>query len=753
MITLTLTVNDVFNTPLTTAICDGGSYNFFGQTLTTAGTYTHTLQSVHGCDSIITLTLTVNPVFNTPLTAEICEGTNYNFFGQTLTTAGTYTHTLQSVHGCDSVITLTLVVNPVYNTPLNVSICNGNSYDFFGQTLTTAGTYTHTLQSVSGCDSVITLTLTVNDVFNTPVSAEICDGGSYDFFGQTLTTAGAYTHTLQSVSGCDSVITLTLTVNNVFNTPVSAAICEGSSYDFFGQTLTTAGTYTHTLQSVHGCDSVITLTLTVNPVYNFEYDLDICEGESLHFNGEIITESGIYTQYSQTANGCDSIVTIVLTVHPVQNTPIAATICNGSSYDFFGQTLTTAGTYTHTLQSVSGCDSVVTLTLAISDVINTTASAEICEGGSYDFFGQTLTTAGTYTHTTQSVQGCDSVVTLTLTVNPVFNTPLTATICDGSSYDFFGQTLTTAGTYTHTLQTAHGCDSVITLTLTVNPVYNIPVAAEICNGSSYDFFGQTLTTAGTYTHTLQSVSGCDSVITLTLTVLYGTHNVATETACGNFSWHGVVYNASGTYTYEYTNDDGCASADTLYLTILSTVTENVEATACDSYTWNGFTYTTSGEYEQTFTSANGCDSVVTLNLTINNSTTADFTVTTSDSCYEWNSETYCESGDYTLTLQTVDGCDSVVTLHLTITVGLDDRDLSDIEVFPNPAHHLLNIKGENMRKIWIYNADGKLVYAQAENIEGLQQVDVSQFAAGHYFVKVQLDDNRTVSRKIIVNRK
>ena len=243
------------------------------------------------------------------------------------------------------------------------------------------------------------------------------------------------------------------------------------------------------------------------------------------------------------------------------------------------------------------------------------------------------------------------------------------------------------------------------------------------------------------------------MITLTLTVLYGTHNVATETACGNFSWHGVVYNASGTYTYEYTNDDGCASADTLYLTILSTVTETVEATACDSYTWNGFTYTTSGEYEQTFTSANGCDSVVTLNLTINNSTTADLTVTTSDSCYEWNSETYCESGDYTLTLQTVDGCDSVVTLHLTITVGLDDRDLSDIEVFPNPAHHLLNIKGENMRKIWIYNADGKLVYAQAENIEGLQQVDVSQFAAGHYFVKVQLDDNRTVSRKIIVNRK
>ena len=148
------------------------------------------------------------------------------------------------------------------------------------------------------------------------------------------------------------------------------------------------------------------------------------------------------------------------------------------------------------MQSVSGCDSVITLTLTVSDVINTAVTAEICEGGSYDFFGQTLTAAGTYTHTLQSVSGCDSVITLTLTVNPVYNTPLTAEICEGTSYDFFGQTLTTAGTYTHTLQSVHGCDSIITLTLTVNPVFNTPLTAEICEGGSYNFFGQTLTTAG-----------------------------------------------------------------------------------------------------------------------------------------------------------------------------------------------------------------------------------------------------------------
>ena len=136
----------------------------------------------------------MNPVFNTSITAEICDGGSYNFFGQTLTIAGTYTHTLQSIHGCDSVITLTLTVNPVFNTPLTAEICDGGSYNFFGQQLTTAGSYTHTLQSIHGCDSIITLTLTVNDVINTPLSAEICDGGIYNFFGQTLTTAGTDTY-------------------------------------------------------------------------------------------------------------------------------------------------------------------------------------------------------------------------------------------------------------------------------------------------------------------------------------------------------------------------------------------------------------------------------------------------------------------------------------------------------------------------------------------------------------------------------
>jgi hypothetical protein len=239
---------------------------------------------------------------------------------------------------------------------------------------------------------------------------------------------------------------------------------------------------------------------------------------------------------------------------------------------------------------------------------------------------------------------------------------------------------------------------------------------------------------------------------LHLTVNYGTHNVETETACESFSWHGETYTTSGTYTYAYTNASGCASVDTLHLTV-NYGTHNVETeTACESFTWHGETYTTSGTYTYAYNNDSGCASVDTLYLTVNYSAASDFTITTTDSCYEWNSEIYCESGDYTQTLQTVSGCDSVVTLHLTITVGIEDHDLSGIELFPNPTNRILNIRGGDMQRIDIYSADGQLVYTKEGNGSDLMQVDVSQFAAGQYFVKVQFHNNRTVSRKFIVNR-
>ncbi len=75
------------------------------------------------------------------------------------------------------------------------------------------------------------------------------------------------------------------------------------------------------------------------------------------------------------------------------------------------------------------------------------------------------------------------------------------------------------------------------------------------------------TTTPTHTITGGSVAGCDSTVTLHLTINHGTHNAESQSAAGSYTWHGTTYSATGTYTYNYTNTSGCASVDTLHLTI------------------------------------------------------------------------------------------------------------------------------------------------------------------------------------------
>ncbi|MCQ2284641.1 MAG: T9SS type A sorting domain-containing protein, partial [Bacteroidales bacterium] len=90
------------------------------------------------------------------------------------------------------------------------SICNGESYEFFGQTLTTSGDYSQVLTNADGCDSIVTLHLTVFPTESTEFSETAFD--SYTWNGQTYTESGDYTQTLTNIHGCDSTVTLHLTL-------------------------------------------------------------------------------------------------------------------------------------------------------------------------------------------------------------------------------------------------------------------------------------------------------------------------------------------------------------------------------------------------------------------------------------------------------------------------------------------------------------------------------------------------------------
>jgi hypothetical protein len=164
------------------------------------------------------------------LNETICQGQVYSFGNQNLISAGTYSRTVIASNGCDSVINLVLNVRPTSTTSVSAAICQGQSYQFGAQLLTTGGTYTRSLTAANGCDSLITLILTINENATANLSATICQGQTFAFGNQNLGAAGIYTRTMTAANGCDSLITLTLTVNIGGSSTVNASICQGQRY-------------------------------------------------------------------------------------------------------------------------------------------------------------------------------------------------------------------------------------------------------------------------------------------------------------------------------------------------------------------------------------------------------------------------------------------------------------------------------------------------------------------------------------------
>ena len=188
------------------------------------------------------------------------------------------------------------------------------------------------------------------------------------------------------------------------------------------------------------------------------------------------------------------------------------------------------------------------------------------------------------------------MVTLNLTINNSNTGIDTQTACDSLVW-IDGNTYTANNTTaTHTLTNANDCDSVVTLNLTINNS-NTGTDTQTACGSFTWIDGNNYTANNTTaTHTLTNANDCDSVVTLNLTINNSNTGTDTQTACGSFTWiDGNNYTANNTTaTHTLTNANGCDSVVTLNLTINNSNTGIDTQTACDSFDWiDGNTYTAS----------------------------------------------------------------------------------------------------------------------------------------------------------------
>jgi hypothetical protein len=143
-------------------------------------------------------------------------------------------------------------------------------------------------------------------------------------------------------------------------------ICEGEPFEWEGTTYSQSTIDTREYVSQYGCDSTLVLHLTVNPTYEFNETHVMCQEEIYPWHGESYTQTGNYTKEYQTVNGCDSIYYLTLIVNPVYSFEIKDTICDGEIYSWHGVDYTQTGNYTKEYQTVNGCDSIYHLNLTVN---------------------------------------------------------------------------------------------------------------------------------------------------------------------------------------------------------------------------------------------------------------------------------------------------------------------------------------------------------------------------------------------------
>ena len=694
----------------------GNSY-----TVNTIDTITLGTINQHGCDSLVRVSVEVYNANSGIDNIEVCDirykwkGTWYNTsISSSDPAAPSVTIPNGNIHGCDSTVTLDLVLNtPKYGDTVAIEcdsfIWYGNKY-----TSSTSTPYpTHAIPLGPGkCDSTVSLILVMkHSTYNEETHSD-CDSYTWPFNSKTYSSTQDVTDTMPGPNGCDSIVTLHLTINigtDRYDTVHACDFYTWNGIPFSADTLSDDlphkyGKHISSPNPLCQYEDSLVLFMFKNTGHRLPADTACISKLWIRRNTTAITlnETGIYynssfenTPYTHFGhNGtwnCAFTDTLDLTilntsmrtndVHACDNYQWTRTI-NG--VEVINRTVTsvpaigyvtqayalTVGSYT-----CSGAETMrdtLDIVIGHNTALPTTRLDTACNYFDWwnedmtEYAGHFTTSINDTTHHFTNASGCDSAVTLYLVINRGDTSGHVELACDEFVWNMIHYTADDTITDIH--YDENGCVAIDTIYLTVNDRARTTVYDTACDTYTWDFNGQTYTTSQTITDTVPGSNGCDSIVTLHLTVNYHTNLRVDTTVCDAYTWHDQTYTASTIDTVGYYNNDGCPSRDTLHLTIRHNSNTLYTDTVCDSVRWHGMLLTTTDDHLYNYVSGEDCPSTDTLRLQVNRSVRFVESIFACDSLTWRDDSTDTASSDMVSLFHTTtpEGCDSSIWLSLTV---------------------------------------------------------------------------------------
>lgn len=646
---ITVSVHSVFHDTTALTLCANElPYLWHNQEIDSTGIYYDSLTTSFHCDSIYMLVFTVTDTTFTELYDTVLQNDlPYALNDESYDTTGVYVQHRENAAGCDSTITLHLTVFYNVRTELDSTVCDTllpvvwNGIPFMA-----TGVDSVVYEAANGADSTVVMHMTVNNSTNETVVISIVENDlPYVVNEVTYDSAGSYVQHLTNAAGCDSMLTIHLLVASNTITYRYTLICQDHlPATWEGHDWTAAGVVIDTFTAVSGADSIVVKTLEVGlPTTSDLYDTILQNNLPYVLNDSSYFATGEYVQHRINAAGCDSAITLHLTVLLNVRTELDTTVCDSLLPVLWNEiTFTEAGVDSMTYIAANGVDSVVVMTVTVNASSDSTLIvSEIENELPYTVNGFAYDSTGVYVQHLDNALGCDSTLTIALTVLHNVRTEIDSAVCDSllpivwNGVEFAG-----AGTDSVTVIASTGVDSTVVMTLTVNYPTAGTFADTVLENDlpSYQLNGFHYDTAGTYIQHLTNVNGCDSVLTLQLTVLYNVTSEVDSTVCPNelpFTWNGKVFTTVGTQTAMLTAANGVDSIVTMTLHLSPSPNAHITgpevlcadnfavlvADSATSYLWStgDTTQTTNvytiGVYSLTVTNEYGCIATDSLPLT------------------------------------------------------------------------------------------------------------------------------------------
>lgn len=358
---------------------------------------------------------------------------------------------------------------------------NGNSTGTITQTATCSytgpsglhtwnrsGTYKDTIANYNYCDSVITVNLTITGNTSATLTPTSCDFYVSPSKKFVWTKTGTYSDAIKNKAGCDSILTVNLTIKNGTTSLLKPVVCNSYTSPSGKYTWTKTGKYYDTIPNKKGCDSAITIDLKVGYANAATINVKACDRYKSPSGKNTWTNSGTYTDIIPNAAGCDSVLTIKLTIGKSTSNTINVKACDKYKSPSGKTGWVVTGTYMDTIPNKTGCDSLITVNLTLNKSTFSQISPRTC--GSY------TSPSGKYTYpfsisffdTIPNSAGCDSVILVDLIVNKITSATVSNTVCKRFVSPSKKHIWTISGKYYDTIPNRKGCDSLITINLTIN---------------------------------------------------------------------------------------------------------------------------------------------------------------------------------------------------------------------------------------------------------------------------------------------